>query len=67
MYVKNENEATRRLYTDAIEALDEPVVFSSDGVARVTADVGEALVEHYDSIVLEDDERGDDTDTETDT
>lgn len=56
MYITNTNEATKSLYTEDLvddegePLLDEPVEFSDNGTAQVTADVGEALVEHYDAI-----------------
>ena len=48
MYVTNKNRATRRLFN--AELMDEPVEFAETGTAQVPADVGEALVEQYDSI-----------------
>ncbi|WP_137288627.1 hypothetical protein [Natronorubrum halophilum] len=56
MYITNENTATRRLFNadltdeDGEPLMDEPVEFAKNGTAQVTADVGEALVEQYDSI-----------------
>lgn len=56
MWIKNTNTATRRLYNEALTdedgepLMDEPVEFASNGKAQVTQDLGERLVEHYDTI-----------------
>jgi hypothetical protein len=56
MFITNTNGATKLLYTedltddDGEPLLDEPVEFTGNGTANVTAAVGEALVEHYDAI-----------------
>jgi hypothetical protein len=48
MWIINENSATQRLFNR--DLMDEPVEFSSNGTAQVSEDVGEALVDHYDTI-----------------
>jgi len=48
MFVTNENTATRRLFN--ADLMDEPVEFASNGTAQVSEAVGEALVDHYDTI-----------------
>lgn len=48
MWIQTSNSATRRLY-DA-ELMTEPVEFSATGTAQVPRDIGEALIEAYDTI-----------------
>lgn len=43
MWITRTNEATHRLYI--ADFMDKPVVFSAGGRARVTAEVGERLIE----------------------
>jgi len=55
MWIINTNSATRRLFnrdlTDDDEPLlDDPVEFNDNGTAQVSQEVGEALVDHYDTI-----------------
>ncbi|RDZ53120.1 hypothetical protein C5C07_15405 [Haloferax sp. Atlit-4N] len=47
MYVQNDNTATRSL---KCSWMDEPVSFTEDGTARCPRDVGERLVDEFDSI-----------------
>jgi len=48
MWVHCTNSATKRLYNE--ELMDEPVEFGDSSTVQVPADVGEAMVEHYDAI-----------------
>ncbi|WP_324757095.1 hypothetical protein [Haloarcula montana] len=50
MYVTNTNTATQRLFNSGF--MDEPVEFADTGTAQVPQEVGEALVDHYDTIKL---------------
>jgi hypothetical protein len=50
MYVKNDNTATRKLHNDDVMPEDYVVEFSENGVANVTQEVGESLIENYDTI-----------------
>lgn len=48
MYIKNENTATSRIHDAALMDGDYVVSFSETGIANVTQDVGEALVQSDD-------------------
>jgi len=50
MYVKTENDATRRLHDAEVMPDDYVVEFSENNVAQVTEEVGNALINKYDSI-----------------
>lgn len=59
MYIQTTNDQLQSLYNaDLMEDHYDPpgVEFSSTGVAQVKQEVGEALVEHYDSITATDSE-----------
>jgi hypothetical protein len=47
MWIINDR-ATSRHFND--ELMDEPVEYNDNGTAQVTDDLGERLVEHYESI-----------------
>lgn len=47
-WIETTNPATRRLFNE--DVVDEPVTFNENGTAQVSADVAEALCDHYDTI-----------------
>lgn len=53
MYVKCTNEATKRLKDPGT---GEFVTFSDNGIAQVTKDVGESLIESFDAVAEHDTE-----------
>lgn len=63
MWIKNENEATSRLY-DA--ELDVAVAFNSNGTAQVPKDVGEQLVARYEAIQAHETTADSDGDSDSD-
>ena len=57
MYIETTNPALQSLYNADLMGDDYSppgVEFSANGVAQVTQEVGERLVEHYDSITVKD-------------
>ncbi len=53
MYIKNDNEASRAIYAADIMGETYPppgVEFSSNGIANVEREVGEAMCDRYDSV-----------------
>jgi len=59
MYIETSNKALQSLYDADLmgDQYDPPgVEFSATGVAQVTQEVGERLVERYDTITVKDSE-----------
>jgi hypothetical protein len=59
MYIETSNQALQSLYDADLmgDQYDPPgVEFSATGVAQVTQEVGERLVERYDTITVKDSE-----------
>jgi len=59
MYIETSNQALQSLYDSDLmgDQYDPPgVEFSATGVAQVTQEVGERLVERYDTITVKDSE-----------